>query len=234
MRCSALPALATFLSFVFSNQYGYSQEISPSVNVRAGAVNGVFIERNGNTLVVYGDPLAEKKKADIVLFTHFRRDVIWAGRRLVERGSHAVVPAAQKAYFVKGDSIWSNFAKARFHDYSNQTTKVGISSFQVHRFVSGGETVKWQDIDFKVLSTPGYTRGSVSYVADIDEKRYAFTGDLIFGDGKLFDLYSFQDSLRGVDGYHGYAVRLGQLIVSLQLIADQKPDFLIPCRGPTI
>jgi len=227
-------SLSVLLFFVFSFQQSYSQKISQSVSLRGGAINGIIIERNGRTLAVYGDPGNEIKKADVVLFTHFRRDVVWAGRTLVERGSHAIVPAKEKSYFVKGDSIWSNFSKARFHDYTNQTTKIGISPLHVDRFVKGDEVITWQDIDFKVLSTPGYTRGSVSYLADIDEKRFAFTGDLIFGDGKLFDLYSFQDSLKGIDGYHGYAARLGQLIVSLQLIADQKPDFLIPCRGPII
>ena len=65
-----------FLLFSCVGQFGYSQEISTNVRVTAGAVNGVFIERNGKTLVVYGDPNDEVKKADMVLFTHFRRDVI--------------------------------------------------------------------------------------------------------------------------------------------------------------
>jgi len=228
------PSFSVFLFFVFSFQHALSQKISQSVSVRPGAINGIFIERNGKTLAVYGDPGKEIKKADMVLFTHFRRDVVWAGRTLVEKGGLAVVPAKERPYFVEGDSIWSTFTKARFHDYANQTTKIAISPLQVHRFVKGGEVVEWQDIDFRVLSTPGYTRGSVSYLADIDEKRFAFTGDLIFGDGKLFDLYSLQDSLRGIDGYHGYAARLGQLLASLHLIAEQKPDVLIPCRGPII
>ena len=212
----------------------YSQKLTKQVRVTSGAVNGVFIEKNGKTLVVYGDPKEEINKAEMVLFTHFRRDVIWAGRNLVQKGALAVVPTAQKSYFTKGDSIWSNFRTKRFHDYSNQTTKVGIAPVKVHRFVQGGEIVKWQDIDFTVLNTPGYTRGSVTYLADIDNKRFAFTGDLIYGDGKIIDLYSFQDSLRGVDGYHGYATRLGQLVSSLQRIAEQKPDYLIPSRGPII
>jgi len=81
-----------------------------------------------------------------------------------------------------------------------------------------------------VLNTPGYTRGSVAYTMDLDGKKYAFTGDLITGDGKIPDLYSFQDSLDNIAGYHGYATRLGQLISSLQLIAGQKPDIIIPAR----
>ena len=145
------PSLSVFLFFAFSFQHAYSQKISQSVSIRAGAINGIFIERNGRTLAVYGDPGNEIKKADMVLFTHFRRDVVWAGRTLVERGSLAIVPAKEKSYFVKGDSIWSNFSKARFHDYANQTTKIGISPLQVHRFVKGGEVITWQDIDFKVL-----------------------------------------------------------------------------------
>jgi len=221
------------LSFIIL-QYSYSQKISESVRFSSGAVNGVFIEKNGKNLVVYGDPGGGIKKAEMVLFTHFRRDVIWAGRSLVQNGAVAVVPAGEKSYFIKGDSIWTKFRQSRFHDYYCQTTRIGISPLNVNRFVQGGEILKWQNTDIKVLNTPGYTRGSVSYIVDIDNKRYAFTGDLIYGDGKILDLYSFQDSLKDILPYHGYAVRLGQLISSLQLIAVQKPDIIIPARGPVI
>jgi glyoxylase-like metal-dependent hydrolase (beta-lactamase superfamily II) len=212
----------------------YAQKISKSVFLEKDAVNGVLIERNGERLVVYGDPSGKVKKADMVLFTHFRRDVVWAGRNLVNSGSQAIVPAMEKNYFTNGDSVRTVFNRTRFHDYYCQTTKIGMSGSVGSRFVRGGDLVKWQNIDIKVLDTPGYTRGSVSYIADIDGKRYAFTGDLIYGDGRIMDLYSFQDSLRSIGGYHGYAVRLGQLVASLQLIARQKPDLIIPCRGPVI
>ena len=205
-----------FLLFSCIGQFGYSQEIPTNVRVTAGAVNGVFIERNGKTLVVYGDPNDEVKKADMVLFTHFRRDVIGAGRDLVAKGAVAVAPAAQREYFTKGDSIWVEIARKQFREHSNRTTKIAVLPINISRFVKGGETLQWQDLNITVLNTPGYTRGSVSYITDIDNKRFAFVGDLIYGDGKLFDLYSFQDSLRGgIDGNHGYAARLGHLIKSL-------------------
>ena len=171
----------------------------------------------------------------MVLFTHFRRDVIWAGRDLVAKGAAAVVPAAQREYFTKGDSIWVEIARKQFREHSNRTTKIAVPPINVNRFVKGGETLQWQDLKIKVLNTTGYTRGSVSYITDIDNKRFAFVGDLIYGDGKLFDLYSFQDSLKGgIDGNHGYAARLGHLIKSLQLIAAEKPDIIVPARGPVI
>ncbi len=213
----------------------FGQQISPSVRITHGAVNGVFVERNGKTLTVYGDPNDETKKAEMVLFTHFRRDVIWAGRKLVLNGSHAVVPAAQKPYFTNGDSIWTDIARKQFHEHTNRTTKIAATPMEVHSFVKEGDILKWQDLEIKVLHTTGYTRGSVSYITDIDDRKFAFVGDLIYSDGKIFDLYSFQDSLRGgIDGNHGYAARLGNLIKSLQLIAAQKPDVLVPSRGPVI
>jgi glyoxylase-like metal-dependent hydrolase (beta-lactamase superfamily II) len=226
--------ICILLLFVSFPQFSYSRKISQSVRLSSGAINGVSIERNGKTLVVYGDPKNEIKIADMVLFTDFRRDVIWAGRNLVQKGSLAIVPYDEKSYFTRGDSIWTKFCTTRFHDYYNQTTKIGIIPITVSRFVQGGDTIKWQDLDIKVINTPGYTRGSVSYIADIDRKRYAFVGDLIYGNGNIFDLYSFQDSLLETDSYHGYALRLGELISSLQLIAEQKPDFIIPVRGPVI
>ena len=194
-----------FLLFVFFLQCSDSQKISQSVWIRPGAVNGVFIKMNGENLVVYGDPKDEIRKAEMVLFTHFRRDVIWAGRNLVKNGALAVVPAGERAYFIRGDSIWTKFISARFHDTKSQTTKIAISPLKVYHFAEGEEILKWQDLDIKVLNTPGYTRGSVSYIMDIDGKRFAFVGDMIYGDGKIFDLYSFQDSLKGIGGYHGYA-----------------------------
>jgi hypothetical protein len=46
------------------------EELSPHVSVCQDSVNGVFIRRQGRTLVIYGDPCKKLKKADKVLFTH--------------------------------------------------------------------------------------------------------------------------------------------------------------------
>jgi len=219
---------------VFFLQCSDTRKITKSVWICSGDVNGVYIHRNGEKLVIYGDPDDMIKKTEKVLFTHYRRDVIWAGQKLVQKGSLAVIPAQEKPYFTRVDSIWEKITSTRFHDYYCQTTKIGILPLEECRTVSGEEILKWQDINIKILNTPGFTRGSISYIADIDGKRFAFVGDLIYGNGKILDLYSFQDSLNGIRGYHGYAVRLGQLVSSLQLIAEEKPDFIIPSRGSII
>ena len=211
-------------------------KLSPHVTVHQNSTNGVFITKDGRTLVVYGDPGGKMKKADMVLFTHNRRDVVWSGRELVGNDAVSIVPAKEADSFSKADNFWTSFTKARFHDYHQQTTKIPIKPLRVDHKVNEGDTNNWQDLQVKVLDTPGYTRGAVSYFVKVDDIRYGFVGDIIYGDGQLFDLYSLQDAVPDakIGGYHGYAGRLGELINSLRKVSSQKPDILVPARGPVI
>lgn len=209
---------------------------SPHVSVRQNTVNGVFIEKNGRTLVVYGDPSGSLKKADKVLFTHSRRDVVCTGRKLVENGAESVVPANEANKFTRVDDFWSSFVKGRFNDYHQQTTKILTKPLKVNRTVSEADTIDWQDLTTTVIDTPGYTRGSISYFMTVDGLKYGFVGDIIFGNGHLLDLYSLQDAVpqAKIGGYHGYAGRLGELIKSLCKVVEQNPNILVPARGPVI
>jgi glyoxylase-like metal-dependent hydrolase (beta-lactamase superfamily II) len=211
-------------------------QLSPHVTVCQNSTNGVFIEKNGRTLVIYGDPGGNLQKADMVFFTHNRRDVVWSGRELVGNDAVSIVPEKEADSFSKADEFWTSFIKARFGDYHQQTTKIPIEPLRVGHKVNEGETHNWQNLSVKVLDTPGYTRGAVSYFVNIDDIRYGFVGDIIYGDGQLFDLYSLQDAVPNakIGGYHGYAGRLGELIRSLRKVSSQNPDILVPARGPVI
>jgi len=210
--------------------------LSPSVRLIPGPVNGVVIRRSEHTLVVYGDPAGTVVQTDMVLLTHSRRDVIWAARTLIEQGAKAVVPAAEVSAFTEATEFWKGFVTTRFHDYHQQTTKVPIAPLRVDHAVQDGDTIAWQDLSLKVIGTPGYTRGAVSYIAQIDGIKYAFVGDTIYGDGHLLDLYSLQDAVAEaqIRGYHGYAGRIGELIESLRTLLALAPDVLVPARGPVI
>lgn len=210
--------------------------LSPHVLVCQDTVNGVFIEDTGRTLVIYGDPSGCVEKADMVLFTHSRRDVVWAGRKLIQGGAESIVPRAEADNFTKANDFWLSFVNRRYHDYEQQTTKILTEPLPVSREVAGGDQISWQDTSIQVLDTPGYTRGAVSYFINVDGLTYGFVGDLIYGDGHLLDLYSLQDAVTeaGIGGYHGYAGRLGELIMSLRKVTDQDPDILVPAHGPVI
>jgi len=225
-----------FLVFTSACHADSVVKLSPHVGLHQDGINGVFIEKNGHMLVIYGDPSGSVKEADKVLFTHSRRDVVWAGRELVERGAESVVPLGETDNFTKADEFWSSFVNKRYHDYEQQTTKIPTEPLRVNQTVSGRDTLDWQNTKIRVIDTPGYTRGAVSYFVTVDGLRYGFVGDIIFGEGQLFDLYSLQDAVAqaNIGGYHGYAGRIGELIRSLRKVMGQEPDILVPARGPAI
>jgi len=208
----------------------------PGLAVLPGAVNGAFIERNGKLLAVYGDPSGNRPGAGMVLITHARRDVVWAARSLLAKGAKAVVPEKEADLLVRPEKFWGEFREKRFHDYAQRSTKVPIEAIRPDRTVKEGDTLEWEGLSIRVLETPGYTRGAVTYLADLGGKKVAFTGDLIRDDGKLQDLFSLQDAIPSarIGGYHGWAGRLGDLVTSLGKVAAERPDVIVPARGPVL
>ncbi len=208
------------------------EQIAPGVSLVSGAVNGALIDRPGGTVAIYGDPRDVPAAAKLVLFTHHRRDVVWAGKAMVRHGAQAVVPEAEKDLFTGALEFWDKYRTKRFHDYACQSSRVLAEPLAIARTVRDGDAIE----GLQVMDTPGYTRGAVSYLCEIEGKRIAFTGDLIYGDGRVLDLFSLQDAIPSVkeDGYHGYAARAGDVLTSLQKIAAWKPDLLVPARGPVI
>jgi len=211
-------------------------QLSDHVSFIPGPVNGVSIEKDNARLIVYGDPTGKIENAELVLFTHSRRDVVWAGRKLVENGATAVVPDGDVGNFTNVEKFWNEFTTRRFHDYAQQGTKILTKSMKIGRTVKAGENFSWKSIPIEVIDTPGYTRQALSYLIEIDGIKYAFVGDIIYGNGKLFDLYSLQDAVAEakISGYHGWAGRMSTLIDSLRKVAARKPDILVPARGPVI
>ena len=212
------------------------QTVARHLSVVRGPVNGARLQANGKTLAVYGDPRENPPLAARVLLTHFRRDVDWAAHKLIEEGATAIIPEKEAHLFLQAKNFWERFEQARFHNYSQASTKVLAESIPAAETVRPGETFTWEGIPIRVLATPGYTAGAVTYLLRLGGKTIAFTGDLIYGDGKILDLYSFQDAIpeANIGGYHGYAARLAELLGSLRLLLAEKPDLLVPARGPVI
>ena len=230
--------VAFLLTFNLTIQSGYGKvvQLSDHVSLIAGPVNGVVIEKDNSHLVVYGDPSGAIKKADMVLFTHSRRDVVWTGRKLVENGAIAVVPAPDVERFNDVGRFWYEFKTRRFHDYYQQGTKILAEPINAGKTVEAGDKLFFKGMPIEVIDTPGYMRHALSYFMEIDGLKYAFVGDIIYDNGKLFDLYSLQDAVEEakIGGYHGWSGRMGELIKSLQKVAEKKPDIIVPARGPVI
>ena len=205
----------------------FAYTLQAAVQSHSLAGNNRFEVETGEQLVgIY----AASQKTTHTLLSHHRRDSVSSVMGTL------IAPDTELDLFEKTGIYWSGMASKRFHYYSQQSTKVLAEPVKVDRWVKGGDVLEIGGLKIRVLDTPGFTRGAVSYLTVVEGRKVAFTGDLIYGDGQLFDLYSLQDAIpeARVGGYHGYAARLGDLVASLRKIKAEKPAVIYPARGPVI
>ena len=106
------------------------------------------------------------------------------------------------------------------------------SSVVPDRELQAGEVFHWEGLDIQVVPTPGPTDGSVSYIVDMDGKKLAFTGDLIFGPGQLWNFYMLQKRFPGMRGdYWGFGGAAPDLLKSLDVVLSHQPAMLVPSHG---
>ena len=210
-----------------------AEQIATGIKFTAGAVNSVHLQGTSKSAIVYGVANDARPNVDFLLLSHHRRDVLWAARPLVDAGAKAIAPLAERSLIETPEEFWEGFRTKRFHDYAQQSTKILDRALAVERWVVAGDEIDLGGIQLRVIETPGFTRGSISYVTDIDDTRIVFTGDMIYAPGKVLDLYSFQDAIAEakIGGYHGYGGRLSALVASIDKVLALKPDVLVPLRG---
>lgn len=214
----------------------HAEQLLSGLTFERAAVNGVLVGNDDQQIAVYSRPKSSDVKPSAVLLTHHRRDAIDSADGVFTNETQVYAPETERDLIENPQAFWESFWTKRFHDYSQQSTKVLTKSVKVAQWTKEGDEFTVGGIRFRVIDTPGFTRGAVSYLANIDGKQVAFTGDLIYGDGQLLDLYSFQDAIpeAKIGGYHGHASRLALLIPSLKKVAALQPDLIIPARGPAI
>jgi len=207
-------------------------EIVPGVRFLSGPVNGLAVD---GRVLFYGDAGTEMPGVDALFLTHHRRDVL----AYADVGAGQVTaPAEERALFAEPEVYWAAYQESRIHDYAQQSSKVLTEPMRVDRWAADGDRITLLDgaLEVEVLATPGYTRGAVSYLLERGGRRIAVTGDLVYGDGQILDLFSLQDAIPEADtrGYHGYAARAADVIESLRKISAWEPDVIVPARGPLI
>ncbi|MCG9129712.1 MBL fold metallo-hydrolase [Candidatus Poribacteria bacterium] len=216
----------------------YSQ-LSPHLFVHHDHVNTGIIRDGTHVLLIdpSGSSLQETldklgiTQIDQIFYTHHHRDNT-TGFNLPDN-VHIGVPAAEEQWFSNVESFW-NDSKYRWHLYSCHPHNLMLPrSIPVSDTYSEGAEFNWGPAVISVLDTPGHTDGSVTYLVDIDEELMAFTGDLIYDEGKIWDIYSLQKGQQTTD-YHGFLGARDELKDSLDKVKQKSPKVLIPTHGEII
>ena len=211
-------------------------QLSEHLYVHHGHVN-TGILRNGDRALLI-DPSATTLQTTLaelgitnveqILFTHHHRDNTTGF--LMPDNIRVGVPEKEAAWFTEVETFW-NDPQYRWHLYNYHPHNLMLASaIRVTDTYTDGAQIAWGSASLTVLETPGHTDGSVTYLIDVDDKRFAFTGDLIYDEGMLWELYSLQKGQQTSD-YHGFLGARDELKESLEKVRQASPTALVPTHG---
>ncbi len=161
-----------------------------------------------------------------VLVTHHHRDQVQGLTRAVGAGINIWVPPVERDLIADVEPHWQE--RAIDNNYNVREDRFSLlESVPVTGSVTEYRPMRFGSLEVLPLPTPGHTIGSVSYLATIDGRRVAFTGDLIYGPGKIWSLAATMWSYGEMHG-------VGATILSLLALKEQAPDLLLPSHGEPI
>lgn len=214
--------------------HAVSLPVAPSVACVRDTCN-VYVLRSGRdaVLVDFGsgavldrlDELGVDRVTD-VLVTHCHRDQVQGLARAAAAGIRIWVPPFEEHLVAGADEHWQQ--RQLENDYDPRDDRFTLrQSVPVAGTVDEYRTRRYGAFDVHALPTPGHTIGSVSYLVEVDGRTLAFTGDLVYGDGKVWSLAATQWSYSGVEGW-------GATIVSCAVLGERAPDVLLPSHGEPV
>lgn len=158
-----------------------------------------------------------------VLMTHHHRDQAQGLPRAIAHGARIHVPPVEVDLFAHVDEMWSS--RQLDNDYNLRQDRFSLlEPVPIDATVQEYRTVDYGGVLLRAIPTPGHTIGSVSYILERDDERIGFTGDLIYGPGKVWSLAASQWSYTAHEGP-------AMMVMSCYLLEDEHLDLLLPSHG---
>jgi glyoxylase-like metal-dependent hydrolase (beta-lactamase superfamily II) len=161
-----------------------------------------------------------------LLVTHHHRDQVQGLARAAAAGIRIWVPPVERGLIEGVGEHWQ--ARALDNDYDLRDDRFSLlEPVPVSGTAAEYRRSRYGGFDVYTLPTPGHTVGSVTYLVELDGRRLAFSGDLVYGDGKLWSLAATQWTYSGSEGQIATSI-------SCALLAERAPDVLLPSHGAPI
>jgi glyoxylase-like metal-dependent hydrolase (beta-lactamase superfamily II) len=160
-----------------------------------------------------------------VLHTHHHRDQCGGSAALAAAGARLWAPEYEAELMGDPEGMWQG--RALDNSYSGRTDRFSpLCGLPLAGVLADGTEWAWPgtDVRLRVLPTPGHTLGSCSLLLPGAEGPVAFTGDLLYGPGRVWSVAAFQYDYNGVWGAL-VSVR------SLRELAAEHPLLLLPSHG---
>jgi glyoxylase-like metal-dependent hydrolase (beta-lactamase superfamily II) len=196
-----------------------------NVYVLRSGTEAVLIDFGSGAVLDHLGELGVERVTDVLL-THHHRDQAQGLRRAVDAGIRIWAPPVDAPLLAQAGTLWRR--RKVENDYDLRQDRFSVAEdVPLAGTVAEYRTTRFGDFDVYALPTPGHTVGSLTYVVGVGGRRLAFSGDLVYGDGRLWSLAATQWSYSGVEG-------LAATHVSCGVLADHEPDVLLPAHGDPV
>lgn len=213
---------------------GQMEQILPNLYVLKDVCNVYLLKAGDEGLVIDSGSGAVVEcagevgveKIDWVLHTHNHREQCYGDGMLIEQGAKVAIGKGEA--WELGGVDGEAGGGAPYDGWGGVPRREGVfAKAGVDRELVGGDVIEWGGYRIEVIDTPGHTKGSVSYVVEVDGKKVVFGGDLILKDGHARNLYSMQWVYLSNPG-------VGESLVSLDKIAEVGADMILASHGDVI
>ena len=219
-------------------------QISENLFVLDGAVNtGVLRAGNRALLVDCCDSVTPERLAslgidtvDLICCTQPRRQNMAGVYPFVQQGAGLVAAADDRTLYEAPHMYWENWTRRWVGSVSREgrtylslqpQPEVPVYPVPVAHPMSDGQSLDWQGYRIHVLRLQPIW-GSLAFVIDIDGRRVCFSGDYLYGAGRFWEVYPFQETY---GDSHGFTGENPALLRSLERIAHTQADVIIPAHG---
>jgi glyoxylase-like metal-dependent hydrolase (beta-lactamase superfamily II) len=161
-----------------------------------------------------------------VLHTHHHRDQCWGTPRLIQAGAAIAVPEYERYLFAQAELFWQT--RRIYDNYDDRNTFFTLGhNIPVAATLDDYTHFEWRGHRFYVLPAKGHTLGSSTLLAQIDNWLIAFTGDLLYAGGRLYQLHA-------MEYMYGSAEGILFTLQSIQALRKKAPHLCLPSHGPII
>src|SRR6059058_5949070 len=149
--------------------------------LRAGR-EAVLVDFGAGTALDRLDELGVERVTDVLL-THHHRDQLQGLARAAAAGIRIWAPPVERELIEDVDRHW--LVRPLDNDYDLRDDRFSLlEQVPVTGEAAEYRTRRYGAFDVFTLPTPGHTVGSVTYLVELGGRLLAFTGDLVYGEGK--------------------------------------------------
>jgi glyoxylase-like metal-dependent hydrolase (beta-lactamase superfamily II) len=161
---------------------------------------------------------------DWILHTHFHRDQAQGDANARAKGIKIAIPAAEKQYFENVEDFWTQKKIFLLYDMRNEFLALR-QNLAVDFYLEPNTTFSWNGLALRILSTPGHTQGSLSFLLESGKDRMLFCGDLLGSAGKVPTMHDLEWPYVGTTGIEA---QMNSINFQVRGVA---PTIVLPSHG---